>query len=158
MLLPRYCETIIVFDFDGVIVQSPCASPGTQPQNHSCWEEYWLDTASQRPNPEMLFLYKQFEHHPTIDPVILTARPKAVEEATRTVLAGFGIINPILRMREDQDDPSWQGSGIWKRDTIKLWQRLGTTVLLVVEDYKPNADAIREVVPVLLYERMKAID
>lgn len=86
--------------------------------------------------------------------VVLTGRPDIHRENTWALFVRMGFIPDDLVMYPSTDIPHATAAG-WKYDVVKGWLDEGYPIVLAVEDYKPNADSLRNLVPVLLYERKK---
>ena len=150
---------IAVFDLDGVIFKSP--SP-TIIHDLTFWLEYWADSERQRPNPEMVKLLHDVSTFSPI--VILTARPISAARDTTMALANVGVLvtsNLTTRWHSGIPTgihlimwplkPDWDAIPHWKQKTVDDLNRM-QGVSFVVEDHKVNADLIRRICPVLLYE------
>lgn len=160
-------RSIAVFDIDGVIIENPPEAQviGAAPiQDKDYWTRHWSHPELAKFNQEMIDLGKSLldaQWHI----VFLTARPVSFWKDTERLLeiAGFTIsgfaniaqtsMHPKLVMLPDDGIP--YSSAAWKQDTIRGMIAAGGVVRLMVEDFKHNADAVRAVVPVLLYERKK---
>ena len=159
---------IVVFDLDGVILQSP--SRETIPEINF-WMDYWVDVDKHVPNKEMLDAISCFLAS-NIHILILTARPSNLLDITKASLKKvcslypsvclnprayiFGVVaNLHLMMRDRQatfDD--WASNAIWKKEVIRMLQ-ISHHVLFAIEDFKPNVQEMRKVVPVLSYEQFR---
>lgn len=156
---------IAIFDLDGVIIQNPPESLGQNTiTDGNYWAKHWKDPQGGTLNEEMVDLAASMLLTDT-HVIFLTARPEVYRPWTIELLrrAGFHIgdqtaltqrsFAPRLVMLPGGDVP--QSSAKWKRDTIKNWLDQGARILFMVEDYRPNAEFVRELIPVLLYERKK---
>jgi hypothetical protein len=155
---------IAVFDLDGVIIQNPFESLGQNTITDSnYWENHWLYPEKATFNDEIVELAHSMLRSDT-HVVFLTARPSKYRSSTETLLKRAGLevgqgdltqrsFRPRLVMIPSIGIP--QSGAAWKRDTIQGWIDQGGKVLFMVEDYKPNAEFVREIIPVLLYERKK---
>lgn len=156
LFLPQkmFQRRVIVFDLDGVLFRTPSKETVNDP---AFWMDYWNNERPE-PNPEMIKMYHDYDIYGLVTPVILTARPTVVESPTLKALENVGIHVPLLFMMDhDPDQADWQTTGFWKRDVVREWIQAGVDVWLVIEDYKPNADAIRQVTTVLLYESRRSV-
>lgn len=156
----------VIFDLDGTLLKSP--TPTTE-HNLDFWVEYWSDRsgALQRPNPEMVELLKLIVSQ-GLSVVILTARPAIYATDTITLLKSLGIFAcqsipwdianhplPGVSLVMWNVDPAfvdWSKSGDWKKSVVRALKIYGVRILFAIEDHKPNADILRQEVPVLLYE------
>ena len=159
---------LFIFDLDGVILQSP----GSRFHPPVDWPKYWADIDAQRPNQDVVDLIQILKRaHPVL---ILTARPVEVVSQTVMVLKRIGLpATPIdavpllwprlkiikslvyLKMMKSEVEEDGETPAIWKRLRIEELVDVGWNVQFMVEDYKTNADEIRKVVPVLLYENKR---
>lgn len=70
-----------------------------------------------------------------------------------------GFVRPYLIMLPRWGMHGHRSSGDWKLEVVRmLMQRGDLDIKFVVEDYKPNADVIRQALPVLLYERKRDVE
>lgn len=154
---------IALFDLDGCLFKSPSQDTIHDP---SYWQRYWSDVDRQVPNPPVVDLFKTLLVSPDWTVIILTARPDSKREETNEALERAGISTWEMSDGEPIEDNMavplfmWKGEevfghGNWKRAVVEAWKENGADLAFMVEDYKPNADAIRGVIPVLLYERVK---
>ncbi len=156
---------IAVFDLDGVLIQNPDSALGKNNviTSSDYWEKHWKSPDDRITNPEMVELALALIGADW-QLIVLTARPEyyrpwtvrllrrmdiMVQEHPRKRLhSGYG--RPILHMLPGGDVP--HSSAAWKQDTIKDWLDQGARIQFMVEDYPWNAEAVRAVVPVMLYE------
>lgn len=171
----RSSKPLVVFDLDGVFVVNPTTHESNNDINF--WHDHWRNWRLAKPQIEMVELAQDMQDSGHIV-VVLTARPRQYRSVTLDLLARLGLdarpvpadLLPIF-VKDDInlglpsypvplnlvmiDSEQIVSSSVWKRDTIKSWVDAGLEIRFMVEDYKVNADVIREVVPVLLYERLK---
>lgn len=155
-----------VLDLDGCLVQNPEEARYATLNDPSFWHSHWNDALAGRPNEELLDVARGL-----LDQgyrlIVLTARPETYRSQTVRYLGRICLFTTLsprpnpdqsvsLVMRPVEDGIS--RSGPWKRDLIKSWLDQGANITLALEDFKPNADMIRQVVPVILYEQMKSHD
>lgn len=158
---------IAVFDLDGVIIKSPSRESVSEV---SFWENFWTDISCHEANPEILALMKIL-CAADIQVFILTARPNSFEGVTLQSLALVCSIHPRicsdpvehqmdetgyhLMMRDGENVfHDFQSNSIWKRLVINLLM-VNHDVLFAMDDYKPNIEEIRKVVPSFLYEELR---
>lgn len=154
---------IAVFDLDGVIVKNPKEALTKTIIDGAYWDNHWLHPDKAELNDEIVDLIQSLIST-NWQIIILTARPSKYRGPTISVLARAGIYplplpidelkqhynSPILVMIPNSDIP--HSSAAWKQHTIKSWKDQGANIRFMMEDYRPNAEAVRAVVPVLLYE------
>lgn len=174
-------HTTYIIDVDGVAIETPrdLAASLVDPE---FWNSYWDNDEAQysQLNPEVMCLAQGlFEAGYNV--VFLTARPRDKAEVTAKVLrhglhlwGGFvgqvvpltdeGEPNPIKHnlagdiplMTWDRVGDDWAGTSEYKIKTMMRWEEdFKMSIACVLEDYKPNAEAIRKFWPVLLWERVK---
>jgi hypothetical protein len=152
-------------DIDGVIVQNPAAAQlGKTITDVSFWEHHWDDPNSGQLNDEMITLVQSLISTGW-HVIFLTARPERFYEQTFALLrrAGFFVSRDLLITKMSnksklillpgKDIP--MSSAEWKQSVVRKAMELGGNVKLMIEDYRGNSEAIRPLVPVLLYERKK---
>lgn len=168
---------VVIFDFDGVVTKNPRSALDGTNTDSNMWHNHWVNVADLEYNEDMVHMLRAlyYSEH-TI--VILTARPIRYAEATLAALARIGFEN-VQEWLRDVENPTFYGafgphemlgrvvlkmldttavpahSGEWKAEVVKSMVEAGLNVQFMVEDYKLNADAIRQHIPVLLYERKK---
>lgn len=134
---------VAVFDLDGCLIVSPASSTIKDP-------DYWrkhFSCESHRCNPEIVRLARSLMYaHWKI--VVLTARPEEYRDVTTRWL--IRMLGPTFTLH--MFDGQYESANGWKAQQVQSMIDSGLKVQFVVEDYKPNAEAIRKVVPVLLYE------
>lgn len=159
---------IALFDLDGVLVRNPDEALGNKPPitNKNFWDEHWKSPETAPIQQEMVDMaISLIGANWQIG--ILTARPHEYRPWTVTLLRRMGILvstdprpristsysRPFLHMLPSAQVP--QSSAAWKQETVKGWLDQGAKIQFMVEDYRPNAESVRAIVPVLLYERKK---
>lgn len=162
-------RNVVIFDLDGVLVANPQSSVGKGTiTDNNYWSYHWAHPDKADLNMEMVALAQSLisSGHQL---VILTARPGKYRIPTERLLYRAGIFvaphpninvrmpfdtrvsnSPLLVMLEEDNVP--YSSAEWKQAMVKKWLDSGNKVTLMVEDHRPNAEAIRCLVPVLLYE------
>lgn len=149
---------VAVFDLDGVL----SVSPSPEPINDvSFFDKIWGDYRALDCNPEMVTLLRTLANSGWAI-VILTGRPSTYRKETFLWLDRFGIRwrtgwavhsrDAILITRSIDDGEDISSSSEWKLRVLRMLQARGANIALIIEDYKPNADVLRQVAPVLLYE------
>lgn len=167
-----YGRPVVVFDLDGCLRQNPYHDESTKTfAPHFNWGDHWREPGVAC-HEELVDLARSLlaAGHSVL---VLTARPDDFHEVTiewlkrvgpwevtyhndRKHHGATGHDTVHLMMLPRQIDLLHHVSGAeWKRDVVRSLIERGIDIRFVVEDYKPNADVIREVVPVLLYERKK---
>jgi hypothetical protein len=160
---------IAVFDLDGCLISNPSEAMGsTAIGSRDFWANHWNNPDGAEVQQEVVDMLLSLAAT-NWQIIILTARPDSFREQTVRLLRGLGIFVPtnespilfkdwrcpVLVMYPDKGYiPSTSGGG-WKQGVIREWLDQGANIKFMVEDYPPNAEAIRAVVPVLLYERKK---
>jgi hypothetical protein len=145
---------VAVLDMDGCLVQSVVAThsrSGTI-REPEFWASIWQNE-NHPANTELIALARallQSGWHLAV----LTARPSNFGTVTRRWLHrhlgdGRWSLHMFPRTFLDED------SGEWKASMVQHWLRQGIDLRFAIEDYRPNAQAIRAHLPVLLYERVK---
>ncbi len=162
---------IAVFDIDGVLVENPTLQSNN---DLGYWHKHWTAPPSEaRVNQEMVELLSDLHYESMWGIIALTARPAQYADHTEKLLR-FILDRPVRTRGVQSVYGDFYGrhsppdvvlvtqqaneivpSGEFKRDTIGFWQSQGLDIRFMVEDYKPNADVIRRVLPVLLYERQR---
>ncbi len=161
---------IAFVDIDGVLIKNPPeAQKGfgtiTDPE---FWEKHWSRPMVSQPNAEVVTLVKSLiatGWHI----IFLTARPAMYRELTKKLLMkhlGFWVSDyehiemhsnhPKLVMIKQNEIPT--SSAEWKQSVVRAAIKAGGNAALMIEDYKPNAEAVRPLVPVLLYEQKRTSD
>lgn len=153
---------VIVCDLDGCIVANP-HTEGTI-QEWDFWHSHWTEPRAATIQHEVVDVVQAMRETGHFL-IILTARPEYFAPWTLEVLMRADLF-PTLVSDGDEfigdliDDSilvmmpgdKIASSAQWKRDKIAQWLKDGMDIRLVIEDYPPNAEAIRELVPVFLYE------
>jgi hypothetical protein len=163
-------RNIAVFDVDGVIVQNPHESLYQTITDGAYWDLHWNDPDNAILNKEIADLARAL-YLTGWHLVFLTARPSTYRKQTVQLLKragffdmkieepedlkadGFMLQHPVLLMFPETDIPT--SSAAWKQSIIRDMLAQGGKVRFMMEDYRPNAEAVRAVVPVLLYERKR---
>lgn len=163
-------ERVAVFDLDGVLVQNPADSfeRGTI-QDPDYWHNHWNDPDGSVPYDQIVELHDSLIESGWAT-VVLTARPDSYWRQTVAYLdkhfCGTSFIPPY---RPDEQyliagqmklvmRPALHGisvSGEWKREMLESWLKSDINLKFMVEDYKPNVEAVRDLLPCLLFERQK---
>lgn len=157
---------VIVCDLDGCIVANPDVQGTINDWNY--WHDHWTRPESAELHDavvDMVHAMRETGHFI----IILTARPEYFAPWTLEVLERADLFpefvceksmftasvldDAILVMRPDSDGVS--SSAQWKRDKIATWLNDGVDIRLAIEDHPPNAEAIRSLVPVFLYENKR---
>lgn len=177
MLTKRH---VIVCDIDGVVTRNP-DSAITTITSHDYWGEHWNNVGGLQYNLEVVHMLQDLVRQGNMI-CFMTARPIQYLGVTKALLGRMGITDMmisvwnhstghdsfhdafsdairelnrpiVLKMLDDRDIPS--SSGKWKADLVKQMLDQGLKVQFMIEDFKHNADHIRQHVPVFLYERVK---
>lgn len=159
---------IAVFDLDGVLVENPPeAMVGGPPiTDRNFWDKHWMHPESSKLQQEMVDMANSLVGA-NWQLIVLTARPESYRPWTIQLLRRMGIFvsekpkarlhsgygRPVLEMLPLIGIP--QSSAEWKQQTVREWLSQGAKIQFMVEDYMANCEAIRALVPVLLYERKK---
>lgn len=149
-------QPVLICDLDGCLVANPADSfaQGTI-SDPNYWTEHWKNWHAATPNQELVDVVRALMRS-GYKLVVLTARPTNFREETmRYLYRVFGVGASRISLIMMDTGGKIVPSAAWKRATISKMIELGYDVKLMIEDYKPNADAIRGLVPVLLYERKK---
>jgi hypothetical protein len=147
--VPR--QPVVIVDLDGCLVANPAeACLGVTITDIDYWTNHWNNPMASEPNYELVQMVRTLGQAGW-KIVILTARPESFRQKTEQFLRRIELECSLI-MRSDL---AILPSAEWKMNVISHMITLGWDVKLAIEDYKPNADAIRSVVPVLLYERKK---
>lgn len=157
---------IALFDLDGVITENPKESLEQTVSCKNYWHEHWTRPLETPIHQEVVDIIHSLIG--AVHIIILTARPDSYRPHTIQLLDRLGImcpskspntlyagqLAPILHMFPcDGTIPS--SSAAWKQGEVKRWLDQGAKIMFMMEDYRPNAEAVRALVPVLLYERKK---
>lgn len=170
---------IVICDLDGVLSQNPHDAVGII-TDKDYWSKHWNNFAEAQVNVEIVHLLKSsFLTESAV--MILTARPIEFLDVTLSFLERIGIKremvdvwngsaghdtffkafrptegmpNIVLKMYEQGTNIPGH-SGEWKASVVEQMLNANLNVLYMIEDYKPNADAVRRHIPVLLYERVR---
>ena len=164
---------IVIADLDGCLSQNPPESfrdaRGTI-NDVNFWARHWNNVRNPAHDEmiELLQVLMLDGYHV----VILTARPERFRDVTKAWLEDHGLYalepdvasemvgsaftlrNPALVML-DEDEANIGYRSNWKADVVEQWVKQGARIAFAIEDYKPNADALRPFCPVLLYERKR---
>lgn len=151
-------EAIAIFDIDGVLIRNPeDALDGPPIIDMDYWHNHWNNPDYNHVQHDMVALVKALQQV-GIKTVFLTARPAQFRGVTLDLLQNIGVtegpafVSWDLEMLPASTVP--QSSASWKHQTVYNLKK-NYNVLFMVEDYKWNAEAVRSLVPVLLYERKK---
>ena len=165
---------VAVFDLDGCLCQGPYHDPRSKEHldDPEFWRRHW-DRPDAPCHTELVEMARGLASG-GFHILVLTARPDTYHDQTVRWLQQVGnwsvaSFNTSIRynragsqsdvwlmMIDNQRQLRHPLTGAeWKRETVRSLIQWGIDIQFVVEDYKPNADVIREVVPVLLYERQK---
>jgi len=143
-----------IFDLDGCLCSSATMS------ETSSWSDIWGDTKHPS-NPEIIELLASLCGCGWNCPV-LTGRPERYRKETLAWLRAQGLTpfmlgdGPLmLCMYPNDAQQNGSNHGEWKASVIRHWLRHGMRIMFAIEDHKPNAEYIRKLVPVLLYECVK---
>lgn len=137
-----------IFDLDGCLSVSP--SQITIPLSSERWDEIWNDDGFPS-NTEIIKLLRGLQMAGWYV-LILTGRPERYRKQTVRWLMRQGVSAPLIMLPDDYPRTIVE----WKCTIIHLMLEAAIDLQFVVEDYKPNADVIRTLIPVLLYERKRA--
>jgi hypothetical protein len=170
---------IAVFDLDGCLMQNPYEDQTYQSTQNvpggrfdpDFWHRHWT-ADGQVCHSELVDLARTLLSGGYAI-LVLTARPDTYANQTirwlqqvgpwevichndgmRHGATGHSVVH-LLMIPSRVNIAHAPSSAEWKRDAIRKLMARGCDIRFVVEDHKPNADVIREVVPVLLYERQK---
>lgn len=145
-------QPVIICDLDGVLTKMPVSSHGRGTiSDPNYWHHHWDKWDEVEPHHEMVNMVRTLAQG-GMKIVILTARPDSYRYQTEKFLAKFGVrCSLIMRASDGQIVPSSE----WKHDVIEHMIALGYDIKFMIEDYKPNVEAVRSLIPVLLYERKK---
>jgi hypothetical protein len=163
---------IVVFDIDGVIIQNPPQSrkagkyekPAPTIPDPNFWTKHWQNPESEG-HKDMIWLAKTLRDSGT-SIIFLTGRPVDHRIETKAALRyhGFSIASLCNSVVTDNtyhshlvmvESGNYGGSAEFKQFMIESWLTQGADIKFLIEDYKPNAEAVRHLVPVLLYERKR---
>lgn len=163
---------IAVFDIDGVLIQNPSQSrragknepPGPTIPDPLFWTKHWKkrDAAAHQDMFDLLFALQDAQWLV----ILLTGRPIDHRSETVATLAYHGVscYGPSTDVVTDVDgfahlvmveSGNYGSSADFKVNMIRKWKSDGANIKFLIEDYKPNAEAVREHIPVLLYERYR---
>lgn len=136
---------VAVFDLDGCLIESPTGETITDP---NYWHKHFTngDCAYNR---EMIDLAEALQNMGWRI-VVLTARPTRYRDDTQNIVYSK-LPGSLLIMYGG----GYADASEWKAKKVRELIDAGWDVRFVIEDYKPNAEAIRKVVPVLLYEKVR---
>lgn len=153
---------VIVCDLDGCIVANPDVE-GTI-SDVDFWARHWLHPEQAVLQTEVVDLIQSMRETGHFL-IILTARPEQFAECTLQVLQRADLYPTWVREEQPFTADSIHdsilvmmpgdkiiSSAAWKRQKIAQWLKDGMDIRLMIEDYPHNAEAIRELVPVMLYE------
>lgn len=151
---PSKSRPVVVFDIDGCLAQS---FSGETITDFAFWERIWSDPDAAV-NEEMVTLARSLLSS-GVHVAILTGRPDRyrghTEKWLHRVIGGWhGYGHWSLTMHPGDASATTD----WKAETVRAWKEDGVDVLFAIEDYPPNARAIRRHVPVLLYECLRPLD
>lgn len=145
----------IVLDLDGVIIRNPDqALTGPPLTDGNFWHHHWTNPDMSAINQEMVDMSGIF-HIAGMSVFILTARPDIYWTQTVRLLRDANVEYDGLIMLPGDTVP--HSSAAWKQQQVATLMKK-YNVLFMVEDYRANAEAVRALVPVLLYERKKISD
>jgi hypothetical protein len=146
-------QRTILIDLDGCLVANPADSfaRGTI-QDPMYWHNHWNDPDSATPQWEIVRLARAYMDM-GYEVIVLTARPDSYMRQTQQFLDAVGLHDITLMMRPA--DHGITASALWKVDKILELMAVGRKIDFMIEDYPSNAEQIRKVLPVLLYERVK---
>lgn len=143
----------ILIDLDGCLVQNPQDSfaRGTI-QDPMYWHHHWDNPDGATPQMEIVRLARVYLDM-GYEVIVLTARPDNYLRQTRQFLDAVGLQDIDLIMRPA--DHGITASAPWKVEEILALMASGRKIDFMIEDYPSNAEYIRMILPVLLYERVK---
>jgi hypothetical protein len=143
---------LAIFDLDGVIIANPDDAQSGPPKTcGDYWTRHWTNPDMSRINKEIVLMAQVLSDSGVLIQV-LTARPERFYSSTHNLLVMAEFPYDRLDMLPGTDVP--QSSAAWKQERVAELKRT-YDVLFMIEDYRPNAEAVRSQVPVLLYERKK---
>ena len=141
-----------IFDLDGVIIQNPDdALSGPPKTSGDYWTHHWTSPDMSKINKEVVLMAQVLSDAGVLIQV-LTARPERFHAVTHNLLVAAEFPYDRLDLLPGSDVP--QSSAAWKQAYVANLT-LAYDVMFMMEDYRPNAEAVRSQVPVLLYERKK---
>ena len=141
-----------IFDLDGVILQNPDDALSGPPKTcGDYWTHHWMNPDMSKINKEVVLMAQVLSDAGVLIQV-LTARPERFQLVTHNLLVMAEFPYDRLNLLPGSDVP--QSSAAWKQERVAELTR-NYDVLFMMEDYRPNAEAVRSQVPVLLYERKK---
>lgn len=144
-------QPVVICDLDGVIAANPPEAFKGTINDPNYWHSHWDKWDEAKPNHEIVHLLRLLAQGGT-KIVILTSRPDTYRDQTTKFLKKLGLrCDLIMRSTGGAILPSDE----WKHDVIEYMLGLGYDIKLLIEDYKPNVEAARSLVPCLLYERKK---
>lgn len=144
-------QSVVICDLDGVLAKNPDAAFGKTQSDPMFWHHHWDEWDKTEPHHEMVNMIRTLAQG-GMKIVVLTARPDSYRYQTERFLAKHGVrCSLIMRASDGQIVPSSE----WKHDVIEHMVALGYDIKFMIEDYKPNVEAVRSLIPVLLYERKK---
>lgn len=149
-------QPVVVVDLDGCLVANPPESlkstsgPAPTIPDVNFWANHWNDPMGSQPHYELIQMVRTLQIAGW-KVIVLTARPDSFRAQTEQFLRRVELNCSLIMRSGGNILPSTE----WKANTVQYLIELGYDVRLAIEDYKPNADAIRGIVPVLLYERKR---
>jgi hypothetical protein len=148
---PKGSQPMVIVDLDGCLVANPPeACMGVTINDVNYWANHWNSPATSEPNYELVHMVRTLQIA-GYKIVVLTARPESFRPQTTEYLRRIEL-DCTLIMRSGSDVlPSAE----WKANIVSHMLALGYDIKLMIEDYKPNAEAVRQHIPVLLYERKR---
>lgn len=162
-------RNVALVDVDGVIVANPSESLGQNTiTDTNYWANHWNKPDEAGLQQEVIDLVQSLVSTGW-QVIFLTARPEQFRKVTERLLhrAGLFVRPKDVRSILDQGMSNapilimWPelhvglSSAAWKQRTIKSLKDQGLKIRFMIEDYRPNAEAIRSQTPVFLYERQK---
>jgi hypothetical protein len=161
-------RNIALFDVDGVVVANPEVALNKTINDFNFWENHWNDVDGAVINTEVTELAQSLIST-NWQVIFLTARPIKFRAQTERLLSKAGmfvapVTGTLLPLEWERTNApllvmypsnSLLSSAAWKQEQVKEWVDDGLKVRFMMEDYRPNAEAVRALVPVFLYERKK---
>jgi hypothetical protein len=160
-------RNVALFDVDGVVVANPEEALDGTINDFGFWTRHWDDVEGAVINTEVTELAQSLIST-NWQVIFLTARPLRFRAQTERLLSKAGmfvapVTGTLLPLNWERTNapllvmyPGNGGSSAeWKQRQVKEWQDDGLKIKFMMEDYRPNAEAIRAICPVFLYERKK---
>lgn len=141
----------VICDIDGCVVRSPSDSTI---HDAEYWDAFWSSETDQIPNREVVYMLGAMLMLGA-SVVYVTGRPERARDGTLQMLTRLGlwqVQKTELRMLPD----GFHGDiAKWKKVQAQSLVDFGRDVIFALEDFGPNVEELRTVVPVLRYEKFR---